>query len=334
MTNKKLLQIAGLVVAAVWVFCISLFIAFRRVDRPPAQTAAFGTTPAFSSSPSFSSASSAPSIPTTESSGNATRYTIDGNQVSASVSVGDPDWYIAESQSKKASEAASIAAQLRDSSIAKAEKDVPDSKGEIISAYVNAVNKLKKTNNFTLRKEETLNVEIDEITGGSAVENIASSLISNNTKTAPETYSFSNGLDSASGKTPDAVIAPLNCPASLSKSNVTSAKATSTGGGAYTLKMVLGEAVQTLYGPAEGYATSMEVINVDSLGLTSSMKITSLDIYYNNSVIEASIDKEGRITSMKHELIVSRAEGEGKYLVMPVSVQLHGDCVSSYSISY
>ena len=78
----------------------------------------------------------------------------------------------------------------------------------------------------------------------------------------------------------------------------------------------------------------MEVINVDSLGLTSSMKITSLDIYYNNSVIEASIDKEGRITSMKHELIVSHAEGEGKYLLMPVSVQLHGDCVSSYSISY
>lgn len=328
MTNKKLLQIAGLVVAAIWVFCISLFIALKRIDRTPQQTSA---TPATVQS---TSAYSLTSQATTQSNEKTSRYTIGGNQVSTNVSVGDPDWYVAESQSKQASQAASIAADIRDSSIKKAEKKVPDSKSEVIDAYVKAVNKLKSTKNFTLTKEDSLNVEIDDITGGAAVENIASTLIKNNTQTAPVTYSFSNGIDSSSGKTPNAVIAPFNASASLKKSAVTSAKATSTGGGAYTVKIILGEAVQTLSLPAEGYATTMEVINVDSLGLTSSMKVTSLDITYNNSVIEASIDKDGKITSMSHELIVTHAEGQGKYLVMPVTVELHGDYTSSYSISY
>ncbi len=328
MTNKKLLQAAGIAVAAIWVFCISLFVALKRVDRTPETTAAFGTTPAatVSSQPSQTAA-------TTKSGSNEPKYTIGGNRLSTNVSVGDPDWYIAESQSKKASEAASVAAQVRDSSIAKAEKKVPSSKKDVIDAYVKAVNKLKNTKNFSLSKEDTLNVQIDDITGGQLVENLADSLIKNNTKTAPETYTFSNGIDSASGKSPNAVIAPLNASASLKKSAVTSAKATSTGGGAYTLKIVLGEEVQTLNLPAEGYATTMEVINVDSLGLPSNAKISTLDVTYNNSVIEASIDKEGRITSMKHELNVTHASGQGRY-ILPVTVTLHGDYTSSYSVSY
>lgn len=328
MTNKKLLQAAGIAVAAIWVFCISLFVALKRVDRTPETTAAFGTTPA-------ATVSSQPSQATATQGGSSEpKYTIGGNRLSTNVSVGDPDWYIAESQSKKASEAASIAAQVRDSSIAKAEKKVPSSKKDVIDAYVKAVNKLKNTKNFSLSKEDTLNIQIDDITGGQVVENLASSLISNNTQTAPETYSFSNGIDAASGKSPNAVIAPLNASASLKKSAVTSAKATSTGGGAYTLKIVLGEEVQTLNLPAEGYATTMEVINVDSLGLPANAKISTLDITYDNSVIEASIDKEGRITSMKHELNVTHASGQGKYLLLPVTVNLHGDYTSSYSISY
>lgn len=328
MTNKKLLQAAGIAVATIWVFCISLFVALKRVDRTPETTAAFGTTPA-------ATVSSQPSQATATQGGSSEpKYTIGGNRLSTNVSVGDPDWYIAESQSKKASEAASIAAQVRDSSIAKAEKKVPGSKKDVIDAYVKAVNKLKNTKNFSLSKEDTLNIQIDDITGGQAVENLASSLISNNAKTAPETYAFSNGIDAASGKSPNAVIAPLNTSASLKKSAVTSAKATSTGGGAYTLKIVLGEEVQTLNLPAEGYATTMEVINVDSLGLPSNAKISTLDITYDNSVIEASIDKEGRITSMKHELNVTRASGQGKYFLLPVTVSLHGDYTSSYSISY
>ena len=78
----------------------------------------------------------------------------------------------------------------------------------------------------------------------------------------------------------------------------------------------------------------MEVINVDSLGLPSSAKISELNITYNNSTIEAEIDKDGRITSMTHTLIVSKADGQGKMLMVPITVELHGSCVSSYSISY
>lgn len=324
MNKKNMLQIGALAVAAIWVFCISFIIASGRVKKQ--QNTNQTLLPALTASSSLSS-------PESESSANVSKITMNGNQVSTNVSVSDPAWVVEESKSKQASEAASVAEEIKNSSKEALKDAVPKSKKEVIAAYNEAVNKLKNTSSFTLVKEDLLTVDIDSISGGSSVQNIASSLIKNNTQTAPVTYNFSNGLDASSGKSPSAVIAPLGSDASLSAGIVTSAEASEKSGGGYSLTIKLGKAVQTLSSPAEGYSTSMEVINTDSLGLPSSAKITSLNITYDNSTIEAEIDKDGRITSMKHTLVVSEADGEGKMLV-PITVTLHGNYVSNYKITY
>lgn len=325
MEKKKMIQIGALAVAAIWIFCISFLIASSRVKKQRNASMSFSLSPSLSASSSSLPSESGTTLP---------KYTMNGNQVSTNVSVSDPAWVVEESKSKQASEAASVAEEIKSSSKAAAEKSsVPKTKSEVISAYTEAVNKLKSTSSFTLVKQDTLTVEIDDISGGSSVQNIASSMIKNNTNTDPVTYNFSNGTDPSTGKSPSAVIAPLGSNASLGESIVTSATATENSGGGYKIVIKLGKAVQTLSSPAEGYSTSMEVINTDSLGLPSSAKITTLNITYDNSTIEADIDQNGRITSMTHNLVVSEANGEGKMLVS-ITVALHGSFVSTYKITY
>ena len=324
MEKKKMIQIGALAVAAIWVFCISFLIASNQVKKQRNQNQSLSLS-------SLSPVSS--SVLQSESAATQPKYTMNGNQVSTNVSVSDPAWVVEESKSKQASEAVSVAEEIRNSSKAAEKDSVPKSKSEVISAYTEAVNKLKNTSSFTLVKQNILTVEIDDISGGSSVQNIASSMIKNNSNTDPVTYNFSNGSDPTSGKSATAVIAPLGSNAALSESIVTSAEAVANSGGGYKLVIKLGKAVQTLSSPAEGYSTSMEVIDTSTLGLPSSAKITTLNITYDNSTIEADIDKSGRITSMTHTLVVSEADGEGKMLV-PITVSLHGNYVSEYKITY
>lgn len=78
----------------------------------------------------------------------------------------------------------------------------------------------------------------------------------------------------------------------------------------------------------------MEVISLEALGLPSSAKLDEVSIEYNNSYIEAAINKDGKLTSMKHYMQVPSASGSGKYLIIPVSMKAHGDFTSEYKISY
>lgn len=328
MNTKKILGIAALAVAAVWIFCISFLVSSNQIrkKRTAESPVSSATLPVYASTTAPQSA--------TTSAGSVSKITMDGNQMSTNVTAETPAWVIEESKSKQASEAASVAEEIKSSSKKAAKEAVPSGKKEIVAAYVEALNKLKETQTFSLVKDDKLSVEIDSISGGSSVQNIASSMIKNNTQSSPVSYNFSNGVDSSSGKAPNAVIAPLSQKAQLSASDVTSATATQSSSGGYTLTLTLGEATQTLSSPAKGYSTSMEVINVDSLGLPSSASISELNITYNNSTIEAEIDRDGRITSMTHELIVSKANGNGKMLLVPITVELHGSFLSSYKISY
>ena len=335
MNSKKILGIAAVVVAAVWIFCISFLVSSNNMRKQKAneQTQSSATLPVYSST-------TAPATATTSGS-TLPKFTMDGNQMSTNVTVETPAWVIEESRSKQASEAASIAEQLKNSSKQAAKEtkqteksSVPSGKGEIVRAYVDAVNRLKETPSFSLTKTDKLSVEIDKISGGSSVQSIASSMIDNNTKSEPEIYNFSDGVDPSSGKSPDAVIAPISQRAQLSESNVTSASAVQSSAGGYKLSITLGQSTQTLSTPAAGYSTAMEVIDIDSLGLPSSANINELNITYDNSTIEAEIDSSGRITSMTHTLVVSKADGSGKMLLVPITVELHGNCVSNYRISY
>ena len=311
MKNKKLFQIIIISVIAVWVFCISLMAGISRVNKQKKEN----SLPALSSEQATSQTQNAPS--TTES---VPDITIDGNQVGSSDAQSSFD-----NSKPSVLGNAPVSASVPSSAI-------PLTKTEIINAYINAVNKLKSTPNFTLVKTEILKVSVDEMSP-SSVQSIVSKIIDSNTDSEPATYVFQNGIDTGTGMSPTQVIAPLGRNAALSESIVTNANASPNSDGGYTVYISLGREIQTLSTPAPNYSTSMEVINPDDLGLPSAAKIDSYSVTYDNSKIEAVIDKDGRITSMNHYITVVNSQGNGS-LVVPVSLSGHGDCTDTYQITY
>lgn len=327
MNYKKLTQIAVIIVIAVWIFSMSLAIGIVRVKKEEAETTTLP--PLTTMSQTFAPATASPSI---ESYQTQPPLSIDGNYQGTTVpTVGDPDWLIAEKESIAASEAASKKAE--------AEKNVPKGKSDIVSAYVNAVNKLKKAKNFTLVKTNHLNMTVDELTGGDTIKKIADDLIKKNSPNGSFTYTFKDGIAQETdaeqaGKSPNQVIAPISKNTAITESFVKSASAKADGNSGYTLKLTFGSETQTLTVEAVGYANCMEVISLEALGLPSAAKLDELAIVYDNSYIEAAINKNGKITSMKHYMQVTSASGSGKYFVIPVKMQAHGDFTSEYKITY
>ena len=209
---------------------------------------------------------------------------------------------------------------------------VPSSKADIVAAYVNAVNQLKATPNFTLNKSDRLNVVIDEMDPES-VRSFADSMISSSQKTEPKTYRFTGGSDPTSGSSVTHVVAPIDRNAALSPSAVTEATATPTGDGGYRIHLTLGTEKQTMNSPAPNYSTVMEVLDTNSMGLPSGAKIDNFNITYSGGTIDATLDSQGRITAMTHHLIVPEATGSGSYMVA-VTMRLHGDHTATYQITY
>ena len=210
---------------------------------------------------------------------------------------------------------------------------IPKTKKEIVDAYNMAVNSLKNTDNFTLAIMESLDVQIDDITGGSTAKSLVQRLIDQNSNKTPENHKFVNGMD-AGGLSPNQVIAPRNIDASLSASDVVSATAEKMTPTAYKLKINLGKALQALDSPAPGYSKAVNVLDTDSLDLPSSISISEMNVTYNNSVIEATIDNEGRILTMKHYVEVPSAEIVGKITLAAVTLKIHGNFTGTYTVTY
>ena len=213
-------------------------------------------------------------------------------------------------------------------------KSVPKKKNDIINAYVNGVNALKNTQNFSMSKVDTLNVNITDVqmTGGSALKNtvmeFANSIIA---PPEPESYTFIGGTDAATGETPNSTIAPLNTAAQCSPDAVTKAEASPVSGGGYTVELTLIPETQTMYAPAPNLSTMVEVIDAASL-LPSGATMSELNIDYAPSTVKAVFDSQGRITSIEHKL-TSKGGGTGK-MIISVKMSMEGNYTSSYTINY
>ncbi len=306
MTNKKLLQIVAFVVLAAALFCTILIVGTQKIRKEQATTGL----PALSTT-----------APTTAPTTTVPYVTIDGNRIEGD----NGDTTAAPTQNT---------AQAQDTTPATtgAGFTVPQGKNAIIQAYVNAVNKLKSTPNFKLERTDTLNVQIDEM-NPSSMRSLANKIIAGNTKTAPDVYTFVGGSDAASGKSATYVIAPAGKNASLAPTSVTSATATATADGGCTISLVLGADTQTLTTPPAKLSGVMDVLSVDAMGLPSSAKIDDMTVHYDNSTITATLDNQGRITTMQHKLIVTDSTANGSY-VMSVTVKIHGDASAQYKVTY
>ena len=329
---RKFLYLGIVAVLAVWIFCTVLVISYKLERKLPAtepssdiMTATLPsetetTEDPFSTETTVESTgeSSTESTETLSIGGN--NFTTTGeysvpSEVSESISVSQSEY---ESVSEK--EATRVA--------------VPSGKAEIVQAYVDAVNKLKNTENFTVMRTEEFEASIDSITGGSAVEGIVNKIIENNTDSSPKTFNFVNGNDSATGTSPNAEIAPANSAASLSASDVKSASVQKNDNGGFTVTIELGEDEQTLTQPAKVYSSCMDTLSLSDLGLTSSMTVSTLNLTYSDGKIVAVIDSGGRITAMTHTLNVKKASGSGRITLINVSLEMHGSNREMYRISY
>ena len=308
MTQKKFFQLAGIVVGAVWIFCITFAIAYKlqnpSVDKNGPVTNPLATT---TTVPYFSTTASAqPSTnsifgvsPTTANSQGVTTPTIP-----------------------------TTTAPTTQASI------VPQDKGAIINAYVNGVNTLKNTQNFSMNQNDTLNVTITdvEMTGGSALKSAVMAFANNLiAPPEPESYTFTGGVDAATGKTPNEVIAPLNTAAQVDINAVTQATASPTADGGYTVMLTIQPETQTLYSPAPNLSTMVEVIDMTSR-LPANATLSEMNINYEPTTITATFDSQNRIVAMEHKL-VSQGGGTGK-MIVEVTMQMEGNYTSNYTFTY
>lgn len=206
---------------------------------------------------------------------------------------------------------------------------------QVASLYVDAVNKTKGYQDFTLTREDTLNLVIDEATGGSVVKNFANSFVSSKAPHSVETLVFAGGVDqNGSGETPANALPPVTGAASLDPAALISANAVPNEYGGYNISLALIDEVQSLNAAAPNHAGTMEVIDVSALGLPSVISISGLDIFYSGATINAVTDSEGKILTMTHHLPVSQATGTGKAIGLTAEMKMHGDFTCVYTVTY
>ena len=327
MNQKRLIEISLFAIIVVWLSCFSCVICVSMIrNSRPAETTTQTTTVPSTTAPT-TILTTAPT--TTE------KLLVGGNVVATTVVVDDPQWLIDQEASIQASKLADeISNSLTTTAptTAKNGYPVPKTKEEIIDAYITAVNKVKNTENFTLYKDDTLNLVFDELPGGSLIQSFADSLVADNQK-APITYKFSGGVDPATGKTPLAAIAPLNSFASLNDDGVKTATASPKADGGYTLKLVLEDEVQTHISAAPNNATTVEVIDVSPL-VPAGATLSDLSINYKATTITATFNNKGNLVYMEHYLCVDKAEGTGGIGPLTATMKMHGDFTSKYTFTY
>ncbi len=320
MTQKKFLQIAGITVACVWVFCITFAIAYTIKSRP-SENLPVNKNEEISTGVVNLPSTTVPTAPSTTNPFTAPSQSLESptlpTATQPSGTVISPSQGTDLTQTTKSEES-----------------KVPKKKNDIINAYVNGINALKSSQNFSMNKVDTLNVNITDVqmTGGSVLKNtvmeFANNLIA---PPEPESYTFIGGTDAATGETPNSTIAPLNVAAQVSPDAVTEATASATPDGGYTVSLTLQPESQTMYSAAPNLSTMVEVIDVSTL-IPSGATMTELNISYAPTTIKAVFDSQGRIISIEHNL-TSKGGGSGK-MIVNVTMAMEGTYTSNYTIKY
>ena len=324
MNQKKIIQLAVITVVGVWIFCMSTLISVTMGKRMLAAqtTAPVATVPTVPST----------TAPTTTEAPSTTRLPVGGNIVMADVSVEDPEWYVEEQESIKVSQIIEeVNKNNTTQKTTKPKSNVPSGKSSIIKTYVNGINKLKSSTDFSLYKDDKLNLTIDKMPAETIAKSMAESLMKQVQK-KPVSYNFVGGIDSGTGLTPNQAIAPLNVAAAVEESAVTSAVATATDDGGYKITLIMAPELQTYTTPAKNHSTMVEVVDIAPY-IPKGLTVKTLDMSYTDTKIEAVFDKEGKITSMVHYLKVEKAVANVNFII-DVEVIVHGDFTSNYTFSY
>lgn len=313
MTQKKFFQIAVISVVCVWTFCITFAITFTLRNRSLNKAAASQQV-IVTNAPITSPPTTIPAVQTTT----ATPVTQATSPLVDVTSSGD-----STVTTSTTTEAPSQSASY------------PKEKADIVNSYINGVNLLKNTPNFSMQKNDTLDVKITDvqIAGGDTFKNAVMNIANDIIKPPPaESYTFAGGVDAATNETPNSTIAPLNTAAKVDLNAVTDAKSQPNADGGYTVQITLQSESQSLNYAAPNLSTMVEVIDVSSL-LPSGATLTDVNINYAPSIITAVFDSQNRITSMNHTL-TSQGSGTGKMVGISATMIMEGTYSSNYTITY
>lgn len=210
--------------------------------------------------------------------------------------------------------------------------NIPSTTSEIVAAYVNGINTLKATPNFTCLRVSKLNVNIDKISGGSVVEKAANMVIQQN-QIPPTTYTFVGGVDAATGVTPMGILPPPNKQSIINESFVKSATATPTADGGYTIRIDLNDEAHIYPGQADNLVNIVEVVDTSAL-IPAQATTHYVEIYYSGVYVTANFDAQGRLTYTKNYMEVKEMRGSGSMLGFTMTVEGRGDFYGEYTITY
>ena len=311
MEFKKLVRILSVTAVGVWLFCLSFLVAYQVTEK---QAQKYTTTmpPIVTNTPIDNNSVTNPTLSTLPN-------------LNVDVSVPTPDMNQPTQQGQQPTEAPT---QQQASSGVK----VPASKAEAIAAYVNGINTLKQTQNFTCLRTSMLNVSIDKISGGSVVEKAANMVIEQN-QIPPTTYTFVGGVDAASGATPNSILPPPNKQCIVNEDYVTSATCTPTADGGYTMTLLLKDEAHIHPGKADNLENIVEVVDTSAL-IPSQATVHYIEIYYSGVYVTANFDAQGRMTYTKNYMEVQQMRGSGSMLGFTMTVEGHGDFYGEYAITY
>lgn len=212
---------------------------------------------------------------------------------------------------------------------------VPSGKTEITNALLNVINSAKQSDNFTAVKNTSSDFSVDSVTGGNAVKEIADGIIGKLGNKPKTTYSFSGGKDvNGSGETPLDVISPPGRNASVSASAVKSASANENTSGGYDIRLVLEDEKQTMTLGAANHNGLFDTSDLSSLSFPSAFKMTDFELCYSGCAINACVDGEGRLKSVRYSLSVVQGRIDGKVFSADITASFHGLYEVSIDITY
>lgn len=316
MEFKKLVKILSIAAVAVWLFSLSFLISYQVVEKRTQN----GTTtlpPIVTNTPIQSDT---PTLPNQDPTAN----------VDATVPTQTPTQ--SEQPTQQGNQPTEAPTQAPTQAPPSTGSIVPSTKAEAIAAYVNGMNTLKATPNFTCLRVSKLNVGIDKISGGSVVEKAANMVIEQN-QIPPTTYNFVGGVDAASGATPMSVLPPPNKQCIINEDYVTSATCTPTADGGYTMTLLLKDEAHIYPNEAVNLAGIVEVVDTTAL-IPAQATTHYVEIYYSGVYVTANFDSQGRIIYAKNYMEVQQMRGSGSMLGFTMTVEGHGDFYGEYTITY
>ena len=317
MEFKKLVRILSIAAIAVWLFSLSFLISYQVVEKKTQN----GTTtlpPIVTNTP----------IPND----NAATLPDQNPTVDANVTVTTQAPTQSEQPTQQGEQPTEAPTQAPTQAQPAPGSNIPSTKAEAIAAYVNGINTLKATPNFTCLRVSKLNVSIDKISGGTVVEKAANMVIEQN-QIPPTTYNFVGGVDAASGATPMSVLPPPNKQCIINEDYVTSATCTPTADGGYTMTLLLKDEAHIYPNEAANLAGIVEVVDTTAL-IPAQATTHYIEIYYSGVYVTANFDSQGRIIYAKNYMEVQQMRGSGSMMGFTMTVEGHGDFYGEYTITY